>query len=184
VGVYPIPHADFNYAPYIPIENVSDVYFTDASYGATVTSWNWYFMSNATYQSTKQNPVFLYTEAGNYAITLVAKSDKGCIDTVTKTILVSEDFGVFVPNAFTPNDDGLNDVFFAKGFGITAFQMQIFDRWGEKIFQSHDINDAWDGTYQLRGSKMIQEGVYTWRITLTNVFGKSKEITGHVTLIK
>lgn len=183
VNAYPIPVADFNYAPIKPIEN-DDITFTDASYGATIAGWNWYFMSTASQQSTEQNPVFIYTEAGAYAITLIAKSDQGCIDTVTKTILVGQDFGIFVPNAFTPNGDGLNDIFFAKGFGIVSFKMEIFDRWGEKVFTGNNINDAWDGTYQLKGGKIVQDGVFSWRIELTDVYGKSKELTGHVTLIK
>ncbi|MGZ3932608.1 MAG: T9SS type B sorting domain-containing protein, partial [Bacteroidia bacterium] len=183
VNAYPIPVADFNYAPIKPIAN-DDVAFTDASYGANITAWNWYFMSTAAQQSSAQNPVFNYADAGAYAITLIAKSENGCIDTVTKTILVGEDFGIFVPNAFTPNADGLNDIFFAKGFGIVKFKMEIFDRWGEKVFTGNDINDSWDGTFQLKGNKILQDGVYSWRIELTDVYGKSKELTGHVTLIK
>ncbi|MGZ3932171.1 MAG: T9SS type B sorting domain-containing protein, partial [Bacteroidia bacterium] len=95
-----------------------------------------------------------------------------------------EDFGIWVPNAFTPNGDGLNDIFYAKGYGITKFNMDIFDRWGEKVFSATDINDAWDGIYQHRGQNTIEEGVYTWQIRVTNVFGKAKELSGHVTLIK
>ncbi len=182
--VYPKPTADFNYDPIKPIESLDMVSFTDASFGATITSWNWYFMSNAQYTSNQQNPQFLYTDAGPYPITLVVTSDKGCKDTIVISILVGEDFGIYVPNAFTPNGDGLNDIFYAKGFGVTKFEMNVMDRWGEKVFTSTNMNDAWDGSYEKRGNKMIEEGVYTWIINVTNVFGKSKEFTGHVTLIK
>ncbi|MGZ3885559.1 MAG: T9SS type B sorting domain-containing protein, partial [Bacteroidia bacterium] len=94
-----------------------------------------------------------------------------------------EDFGIWVPNAFTPNGDGLNDIFYAKGYGITKFNMDIFDRWGEKVFSSSDLSDSWDGS---RGAsnKTIENGVYTWLIRVTNVAGKAKELSGHVTLIK
>ena len=184
ITLNPQPVADFNYAPIKPLESYDLVNFTDASYGAPIATWNWYFMNNGQYTSQIQNPTFMYADAGQYMIALVVKSDKGCADTILKSIEVGEDFGIFVPNTFTPNGDGLNDIFYGKGYGIKKFEMQIYDRWGEKVFTSTDLNEAWDGTYTNKGTKQVQEGVYTWRIKLTNVFGKSKELTGHVTLIK
>ncbi len=181
----PQPIADFNYDPIKPLASVDLVSFTDASYQGNIVSWNWYFMNNGQYTSQLQNPTFTYADAGEYMIALVVKNDKGCTDTILKSILVGEDYGIYVPNTFTPNGDGLNDIFYAKGFGIKKYEMQVYDRWGEKVFTSTDLNEAWDGTYVTKaGTKQIQEGVYTWRIKLTNVFGKSKELTGHVTLIK
>ncbi len=123
----------------------------------------------------------VYTEVGAYPITLVIISDKGCSDTITKSLVVGEDYGLYIPNSFTPNGDNLNDSFYAKGFGITKFEMTIFDRLGEKIFSSNDIQEAWDGT--LKG-KICKEDTYVWKINLTSVYGKSKELTGHITLIK
>ncbi len=185
VQVYPHPVADFNYDPYKPIVNQNaDVHFTDASYGANITGWSWFFMNNASATSSLQNPTYVYEDAGEFVIALVVTSDQGCTDTILKSILVGQDFGIFVPNAFTVNGDGLNDRFYAKGYGITKFEMNIFDRWGEKVFSSHDIQEAWDGTYQNRGTKIVKDDTYTWIINVTNVFGKAKEFTGHVTLIK
>jgi gliding motility-associated-like protein len=180
----PQPVADFNYDPIKPLEAVDLVSFTDATYQGNIVSWNWYFMNSAQYTSTQQNPTFTYPDAGSYVIALVVKNDKGCSDTILKSIEVGEDFGIFVPNSFTPNGDGLNDIFYGKGYGIKKMEMQIFDRWGEKVFTSTDLNEAWDGTVLNKGIKQAPEGTYTWRIKLTNVFGKSKELTGHVTLIK
>jgi len=183
--VYPNPVADFNHAPIKPIINVDgDVVFTDASHSANIVSWQWYFMNTAQYTSTLQNPTFLYTEPGTYAVALVVKSDKGCVDTIVRPIVVGEDFGIYVPDAFTPNADGLNDVFQPKGFGIVKYELQIFDRWGEKIFGSKSFEEGWDGKYQGRGGKIIADGVYTWLINITDVFGKAHELKGHVTLIK
>lgn len=188
LAVHPQPVADFNHAPIKPIINIDgEVHFTDASYGATITSWNWYFMNTAQYTSTQQNPSFLYTEPGTYAVALVVKSDKGCTDTLVRPLIVGEDYGLYVPNAFTPNADGLNDIFQPKGFGIVKYQLQIFDRWGERIYETKEINAGWDGTYHGKGvnyGKTIEEGVYTWLINVTNVFGKAHELKGHVTLIK
>lgn len=183
--VYPKPIADFNHAPIKPVINIDgDVTFTDASHGANIVSWNWYFMNTAQYTSNLQNPTFLYSEAGTYAVALVVKSDKGCIDTIVRPIVVGEDFGIYVPNAFTPNDDLLNDIFQPKGFGIVKYNLKIFDRWGEIVFQTSTFEEGWNGRFQGRGGPIVEEGVYTWLIEVTSVFGKAHELKGHVTLIK
>ncbi len=185
VEVYPIPVADFNHAPIKPIINIDgEVVFTDASWNANIVSWNWYFMNTAQYTSVLQNPTFMYTDPGTYAVALVVKSDKGCSDTLVRPLVVGEDYGIYVPNAFTPNADGLNDVFQPKGFGIVKYEISIFDRWGEKVFQTNVFEEGWDGTFQGRSNKIIEEGTYTWLINLTNVFGKSHELKGHVVLMK
>ncbi len=180
---YPLPVADFNYAPIKPIFE-EPIQFTDATYAANVTSWNWYFMADGSFTSNEQNPNFTYPQFGVFSIALVVKSDFGCIDTIIKNIEVLEDFGLYVPDAFTPNGDGINDVFSPKGFGITDYEMEIYDRWGEKLFRTKDMHNGWDGKYQGKSSKVLQDGTYVWRIRLMDVYGKSKELTGHVTLIK
>lgn len=188
VNAYPQPIADFNHAPIKPVINVdAEVNFTDASHGATITGWNWYFMNTAQYTSNEQNPNFLYTDPGTYAVALVVKSDNGCTDTIVRVLVVGEDYGLYVPNAFTPNADGLNDVFQPKGFGITKYQLQIFDRWGERVYETKSFEAGWDGKFHGRGldyGQFCEEGVYTWLINVTNVFGKAHELKGHVTLIK
>lgn len=187
IDAYPIPVADFNFAPIKPVINNDQVTFTDASHQAVIQTWNWYFYSNASSTSNLQNPQFYYPEAGTYPVTLVVKSDKGCVDTITKTIVVGEDYGIYVPNAFTPNNDGLNDVFQPKGFGIVKYQLQIFDRWGERVFETKTFEQGWDGRFKSKGldyEKVCEDGVYTWLINVTNVFGKAHELKGHVTLFK
>jgi gliding motility-associated-like protein len=185
VDMYPQPIADFNHAPIKPILNIDqEVTFTDASYGAPIVSWNWYFMNTAQYTSTMQNPTFMYTEPGTYVVALVVKSDKGCYDTLLRPLVVGEDFGIYVPNSFTPNADGLNDIFQPKGFGVVKYELNIFDRWGEKVFHTTTFEEGWDGTYQGRGNKICEENSYTWLINCTSVFGKAHELKGHVTLIK
>ena len=185
ITVYPKPIADFNHAPIKPIINQDPyVTFTDASHGATIVSWNWYFMNNAQYTSNVQHPTFAYTDPGTYAVALVVTSDLGCKDTIVRPLVVGEDFGIYVPNAFTPNDDGLNDIFQPKGFGIVKYELRIFDRWGEVIYHTKTFEDGWDGKFQGRGGQMVEQGVYTWLINVTSVFGKAHELKGHVTLIK
>ncbi|MBA3665531.1 MAG: gliding motility-associated C-terminal domain-containing protein, partial [Bacteroidetes bacterium] len=182
--VYPKPTADFAFTPVKPLENVETVHFTDISFGTPIAGWSWYFLAGSQYTSTTQNPDFLYQDAGIYPVVLIVKSDHGCLDTVLKTVQAVEDFGIWVPNAFTPNGDGDNDYFTAKGFGIVKFHMQIFDRWGESLFVCDDIHNPWPGNYQGRGDKICKDDVYVWRIVVTTINGKVKELTGHVTLMK
>ena len=182
VDAYPIPVADFNYGPIRPVVNTdAEVTFTDASHEATIVSWNWYFMNTAQYQSTLQNPTFTYYDVGTYQILLVVKSNHGCSDTILKTVQVNEDFGIYVPISFTPNGDGLNDVFQPKGYGVTKYEFEIYDRWGEMLFHTNDFSTGWDGK---AGGQLISDGIYTYRIRLSNVFGQNREFTGHVTLYK
>jgi gliding motility-associated-like protein len=189
ITMYPQPVADFNHAPLKPIINIDqEVTFTDASWGTPIVSWNWYFMNTAQYTSVLQNPTFNYTEPGTYAVALVVKSDKGCMDTLIRPLVVGEDYGIYVPNAFTPNGDGLNDVFHPKGFGITKYELNIYDRWGELMFHTTTFEEGWNGAKQKKADVsyplIIEEGTYTWLINCTNVFGKSHELKGHVVLIK
>jgi gliding motility-associated-like protein len=185
LDIYPQPVADFNHSPLKPIINQDPfVTFTDASYGAPIVSWNWYFMNTAQYTSTQQNPTFQYTEPGTYVVALIVKSDKGCTDTLLRPLVVGEDFGIYVPNAFTPNDDGVNDIFQPKGFGVVEYELNIFDRWGEKVFTTKKFEEGWDGTFQNRKGGIMKEDTYTWLINCTSVFGKSHELKGHVTLMK
>jgi gliding motility-associated-like protein len=189
VETYPVPVADFNWAPIKPIINQDKVDFTDASYNGDIVSWNWYFTNQATagHTSSMQNPNFYYEEPGSYPAVLIVKTEQGCTDTVVKVIVVGEDFNIYVPNAFTPNGDGINDVFQPKGFGIVKYELQIFDRWGERLFQTNTFEQGWDGIRQKKNDinyTVSKQEVYVWKINATDVFGKHHEYTGHVTLIK
>src|SRR6185369_14819161 len=117
-----------------------------------------------------------------YAGVLIVTSDHGCKDTVIKSIIIGEDFGVYIPDAFSPNGDGLNDVFQPKGFGITRYELSIFDRWGERIFTTSDMTQGWDGSYPKKGSQEVKQDVYVWHLKITDNSGKAREPTGKVTI--
>lgn len=121
----------------------------------------------------------MFSEAGTYPVALVVTNKWGCSDTIIKPIVVGEDFSLYVPNAFTPNGDGLNDTFFPKGHGILKYNLAIFDRWGEKLFTTSDFLQAWDGTFKGAACK---NDVYVWKINVTMPDSKLKTYTGHVTL--
>lgn len=148
VDVYPKPIADFIYSPAQPVSNIDEyVTFKDASSGEGITQWDWYFLSKNSPKSTEQNPSHVYSEPGTYVITLVVNNQFGCSDTVSKPLVVLDDFNIYVPNTFTPNDDGKNDVFLPKGSGIIKYELYVFSRWGEKLFYSTDIEKGWNGKW-------------------------------------
>ena len=183
VGTDPIPVADFNYASGKPIIN-EVVEFTDASHGANIMNWSWNFSHLKNKVVLKQNTSLVYEEAGTYVVALIVISDMGCRDTAVKSIVIGEDFGLFVPDAFSPNGDGLNDLFQPKGYGIVKYELNVFDRWGERMFSTQDFNTGWDGTFVRRGGEPVKEDVYVWSVKVISVFGKSKEFHGTVTLLK
>jgi gliding motility-associated-like protein len=87
-----------------------------------------------------------------------------------------------VPNAFTPNGDGINDVFRVEGEGITELQLSIFNRWGELIFDGEELERGWDGDYH---EIHVQDGVYVWKVHYRTIGQKGwQQATGHVTVLR
>ncbi len=181
VIVYPVPAADFNASPQPTTIFDAQIHFYDVSTNAVITGWEWTFGDPNNTNSQLPDPVFLYNEPGEYPVTLIVTSDFGCIDTVVKTITIDPETIIYVPNAFTPNFDGDNDVFMAKGEGIKDFKLYVFDRWGEQVFFSDDIYKGWDGFY--RGQR-AQIDVYVWKIELTTWTGEPRALKGTVSLLK
>ena len=93
----------------------------------------------------------------------------------------------YVPNGFTPDGDEYNNVFFPifySGYDPYNFELLIFDRWGELIFESHNVLEGWDGSYGMKGRK-AQDGTYIWKITFKNALNdKRRKVVGHVNLIR
>ena len=178
VTVYPMPHADFNATPQPTTILDNNIHFYDASSNATITTWGWNLGNGIT--TTIQNPSCLYGDTGSYTTQLVVTSNHGCKDSTTKIIRIDDDYSLYVPNAFSPNDDGVNDIFYAKGEGVRDFKMYIFDRWGSQVFYSEDIYKGWNGHYQSKGGEVLQEDVYVWKIECKTVKGEKKQLSGHV----
>jgi gliding motility-associated-like protein len=96
---------------------------------------------------------------------------------------VEPEFTLFIPTAFTPDGDGLNEVFFVYGAEISEFNMQMFDRWGNMIFESKDLNEGWDGRAN-GGTEISQQDVYVYKVFVKDFEGKLHKYTGSVTLLK
>lgn len=111
----------------------------------------------------------------------IVKNAFNCADTVYKLIDMKPAYTLFIPNTFTPNGDNFNDTFQAKGVGITSFAMQIFDRWGHRLFETTDIYVPWDGK---KNGEEIKQDTYVWKAQVTDVRGQKHSLIGHVNLIR
>ncbi len=146
--------------------------------------FQWDFGDGTTDSST--HTLHTYEDTGTYPVQLIATNSSGCADTIMLFVTIEGEYIIFIPNTFTPNGDGVNDYFFPKGVGIdnSNFRFYIFDRWGDQIFVSNDINQYWDGRAN-KGSRIAQEDVYIWLIIATAASsGEHHQYVGHVTLIR
>lgn len=128
-------------------------------------------------------PVHIYSDTGTYYITLVAYTLNNCMDTTVQGVRVTPVISVYVPNTFTPNGDGENDIFNLKSYGIVedGFEMYIFDRWGTQLYYTNELNKGWDGTYK---NLISQQDAYVYKIFCKDVFGEMHEYKGHVNILK
>ncbi len=184
IDVFPKPIADFSFSPERPVSGTDElVMFKDASTGEAITHWDWYFWSRGQPNATDKNPSFIYPKPGTYLVTLVVKNQFECSDSVSKPLVVMEEFNFYVPNAFSPNNDGKNDVFMPKGANISSYELSIYDRWGHKVFHSTDIERGWEGKTGDGLDDFYPQGIYIWKINVTGLNKETKELNGHVLLI-
>ncbi len=179
ITVFSIPEADFrvdraNISMSSPIVN-----FTNYSHGGFWNMWN--FGDNTT--SSSSSPVHTYTMPGTYHVVLTTTSLYGCTDTAGVDIQVSNEYNIFAPTAFTPNNDEINETFRLFGTSIdpNSYMLIIYDRWGAVQFKSTNLEEEWDGT---DGTRPCPEGVYTWRAYFKDMFGIDYEKTGTVMLLR
>jgi gliding motility-associated-like protein len=183
VKVYPKPGAAFTFSPKQAGVLSPVISFSDAS-SPDVNSWSWDFGDGNTLSPNTENPVHTYPATEQtYTVTLNVLNPGGCPNSVTRTVVIGPEFSFYIPNAFTPNDDGINDSFGAKGSGILKFQLLIFDRWGNQIFSANDIDKYWNGKVS-GASKLVQEDVYVWKVRLTDIFKKEHSYLGTVTVVR
>ena len=132
--------------------------------------------------STTESPTHLYGDTGTYCITLLTSTVNGCTDTVTHCLYVAPEFNVFIPNSFTANEDGLNEIWSVVGRGVKTFEARIFDRWGEELYYLDNIDKGWNGTRQ--NGNLCPQGVYVYRVLITDYLGDFHEYIGNVNLIR
>ncbi len=176
VTVYPSPTALFDTTSTGVWHNTWN--FADLSTGGPITSWYWNF-GDSTY-SNQQNPTHIYNAAGTYTVTLIVTNSNGCIDTLVTTVTVNE--GILIPNVFSPNGDGWNDQFYISNSGVKEFSIEIFNRWGTKIFETTAPEIRWDG--RSTSGVMMSDGTYYFILKAVLKSGKDYSTTGFLSLLQ
>lgn len=173
----PVP--GFTVSPQPPLTNQA-IIFTNTSTGGS--SYKWLFGDGDTLVTTSYLPVsHIYEASGTFKACLIVINQAGCSDTICQDVqaLITPLFDV--PNAFTPNGDGVNDVIYVKGFGIAKMQWNIYNRWGVLVFQSADKNTGWNGIYKQR---VQPQDVYHYILEIKMSDGTKYTKKGDITLLK
>lgn len=161
-----------------------EIHFTNTSTDAVSWSWNFGDPASNSNTSNLENPTHIFSGPGTYCVTLTVVNSSGCSDVTEFCVVVEQEFTFYVPNAFSPNGDGHNNEFFGKGENIVEFEMSIYDRWGNLIFYSDDINEHWNGSVNNKG-ETCQVDVYVYKINLREGTNRNQHsYMGTVTIVK
>ena len=148
---------------------------------ASLNAWSYTWAFGDGNGSFLVNPIHTYTQPGSYEITLIATNQEGCIDSISKWIEIAPERYIYLPNSFTPDGDGLNEYFYGRFIGLMSARFYIFNRWGEEIFFSDQLNFVWDATYE---GIPVQDGTYTWYLIYEIEKGIYEDLSGHVNVIR
>ncbi|NEN23282.1 T9SS type B sorting domain-containing protein [Cryomorpha ignava] len=187
VEVFALPVANFNASPWsTSIEN-PEINFTDISTGSVFSIWT---IDNTTVQNQIQT-AYTFSDTGRYAVQLYVETEFGCRDSITKWITIEIDHSVEIPNAFTPSNPGdnpyydpkatSNTVFYPFSDYVSDYQLSIFNRWGELIFESSEFEMGWNGTYR---DEPCPQDVYVYKVEFRFTDGKKRTKVGDVTLFR
>jgi gliding motility-associated-like protein len=178
IEVYPVPVAFFSM-------NASELDMIAPDLviagGVLNTDSVWYYLDGDTLLGPNHNVTF--TDTGYYQILQVVENQFGCMDSVERYIKVNPGYRIYIPNSFSPNNDGTNDFFTVYGEEITDFELVIFNRWGQQIYRSFDLTNGWDGTTALSENK-VPQGVYLYMVKATDDVGFVHKFEGTVNVVK
>jgi gliding motility-associated-like protein len=186
INVFEVPKADFSAPSEVLISN-PEVQLINLTSNIGSNKYNWSIGTLYEVQDVV-NPVVKFEKVGRYPITLRASNANNCKNEITKTVEVKNDFNIYIPSSFTPNFDGLNDVFIPVfspyGLDSKTYELEIFDRWGHSLFYTKDPSKGWDGSVQNKGSEELKEEVYIYRIKYKDTDGNVYNKMGHLSLLK
>ncbi len=184
--VYPRPTAGFTATPQptrIPDTRIQFESITSNN----VMEWYWLFDSIQNLGvSPLADPEFVFPIdiGGDYPVTLVVTDADGCSSQITRMIEVLDLFALYIPTSFTPNNDGVNDAFFVQGADIdpNRFTLQIFNRWGNQVFETFDLNEPWYGPSTEGSGYYAPDGLYYYRVVVyaNSSTAERQEVTGTV----
>ena len=186
ICVFPNPIASFSPYPTQLSEIITNSSMNDNSIGSANYYWDF---GDGSMPSTTNDPShdFPAYPPNSYIISLTTTSEHGCVDTMTQTVIVHPSLMIYIPNTFTPDGDQFNQTWlpiFSENVDPYQYDLTLFDRWGETIWESHNLSVGWDGTYGQDGLK-VQDGIYTYKIVYKlKTTAKHELLTGHVNLIR
>ncbi len=185
VLVSPIPKPDFFINPNPTTIFETKVKIEDRS-SDDVTNWDWNSPFSNPTKSIDQSPTFKFEEGvvGQYPITLITTNITGCVDSLTLYLNVISDILFYTPNSFTPNGDEHNQSwkFYTAGIDKFDFNLSIYNRWGQIIFETNDPEYGWDGTYK---GKIVEPGTYNWKVIMKDLYTDDRKMLyGSVNLLK
>jgi gliding motility-associated-like protein len=177
IEVFPTPIAGFAANPMDASLDNPLITFQNQSIGAT--NYSYHFGDPSQSYVMSPDAMFAYQDTGYFEVTLQVTSANGCFDEAVQTIHIGGFTAFYIPRAFTPNDDGLNDVFLPKATGLSpeGFEMRIYDRWGELIFSSNDWDKGWDGTIN---GKPVPLDQYVCKVRYFDKIGNQNDHIGSV----
>ncbi len=178
IHITPNPHADFSFVPTSPSLNDATITLQNTSQNAVTYAW----YTNNILQSTNTYYTFPNPGLGSFCYNLIAYNALQCSDNITKCITIEDTLvsTIFIPNAFSPNGDGLNDVFRIQGTNISLTELNIYNRYGELIFTSSDILAGWNGKQK---GKLCDGGVYFYSLIYYDSKYKQHVVKGDITLM-
>jgi gliding motility-associated-like protein len=183
INVLQSPVADFIMDPEDPYLPQTTIRFRDNSSNAATFLYNFSNLGN----SEEPNTEFTFPdERGVYFVELVVQNEIGCPDTIRKDLIIREELNIFIPNSFTPDGDGVNDIWRIQGTGFVNqnYELTILNRWGQPVFQSTDPNEPWLGDMQSNGY-YSQDSLYFYILKIQDIENDVRyEYKGHITLLR
>lgn len=185
IEVYDLPTPLFQINPN-PVSIYDPIINTINQSSADAISFEWYAESAVPNYSINEEQEFKYPlEEAEYPLMLVAENELGCKDTLIQRVKVVNDVVIFAPNSFTPDGDNLNENWrvYIDNIDVFKFQLQIYNRWGELVFESFNPDGSWNGSYG--GGRPVPDGTYIWKVNATDLHSDGKyEFHGYVTVIR
>ena len=190
IEIFTPPNVGFTASPQPATAPDTEIEFESVN-SSNVVQWYWQFDTVADLGvSMMENPTFNFPidRGGLYPVTLVVTDENGCSNQVTRYVEIFDLYNLFIPTSFTPNNDGVNDAFKIEGTDIdpSRFSLQIFNRWGDKVFESNNPEEVWYGPAHAESDHFVQDNVYMYRVVVysLSLSGNRREITGYVTVMR
>jgi gliding motility-associated-like protein len=184
ITINSVPEPEFIYEPSNPTSLEPHVDFLNTTPNGAGLSyfWNIADLDSADYF----NVSYDFPGEGTYNVTLSATTINGCYAEVTHPVIITPDFAFYVPNSFSPNNDGKNDEFLPKSTGVLVedYTLAIYDRWGERVFLTHNLSEGWKGSLSNNQNISTESGVFIYKIIYKDAFLKQRSVTGHVNLVR